>query len=191
MFIILVALLLVLLIPTPSLTYICLPTSPTPTRPDCLTLLFGLHHLSRHPPDAGAKRWGRHLPTGQGTEKLPRQYFIVNDVEVAQTCGIVVDVDDQHASVEDTFSLGDVVHAAKVVYEQCLNGPGEVGLEFVGAKGVEVRLIRVDVPHRLLRMGSGEGEEDGERRFRLPGVRGTLSIKNLETSGQGNLSQAN
>ncbi|KAL8707771.1 MAG: hypothetical protein Q9220_007223 [cf. Caloplaca sp. 1 TL-2023] len=149
-----------------------------------------MRHLSQHPPDSYTKRWGRHLPTGPGTEKLPRLYYIVDDTQAPTTCGIIIDVDEQHAAVEDTFKLTSVVHAAKVVYEACLKGQGKVGWEYVGAKGVEVKMIRIDVPRSVLRMGISNGtQDDDKKREVLPDGRSVLVISDLGLSRQRNVSQ--
>ncbi|KAL9593443.1 MAG: hypothetical protein Q9219_007554 [cf. Caloplaca sp. 3 TL-2023] len=155
----LVQLLLYFLLPQLSLSWTCFsPPHLLPTRRDCAALLIGLEYLSTRPPDAGIKRWSRHLPTTPNTENLPRLYYIVDEEEAPATCAVIVDVaEGRDTSVVDVFGLVDVVRVAKVVYRECLHRRNEVGLEFPGEHGVAAKLVRVDGPDILGRMRGGQG----------------------------------
>ncbi|KAI4273320.1 MAG: hypothetical protein L6R38_006364, partial [Xanthoria sp. 2 TBL-2021] len=116
---------LIFFLPALSSAWICFPPAHLlPDRVDCVALILGLDHLSKVPPDAGAKRWGRHLSTTPHTEKLPRWYYLVDEAHPPATCAIVVDSGGDPREV-DTFHLADVVDAAKAVYRNCLIEKGQ------------------------------------------------------------------
>ncbi|KAL8942692.1 MAG: hypothetical protein Q9211_001290 [Gyalolechia sp. 1 TL-2023] len=189
---------LLLILPNLSFAWICYPPAHLlPTRDDCEALINGLYYLSRTPPDAGVKNWGRHLPSTEFTEQLPRLYYVVN--KPPSTCGILVDTHESDASVVATFRLVDVADAVQVVYTQCLNQRHQVGLEFPTEEArVFAKVIRLDgLPSRLLKLGpwradghgNAVGEDGGVRREVLPNGMGVLYIADAEPGWRRNISR--
>lgn len=78
------------------------------------------------------------------------------------TCAVVVDIGRRDRWVVDTFPLLDVARAASVVYERCLVGRGQEGLEFVNDDAhAYAKMIRIHGIPWLRESG------DGVRRVKL------------------------
>lgn len=149
-----------LLLPAFISSYICHPAlARLPTESDCLDLTNALAYASQLYPLP--KRWGRHLVSSADTEELPRWYWI-ETAHPMTTCAVVVDIGRRDRWVVDTFPLLDVARAASVVYERCLVGRGQEGLEFVNDDAhAYAKMIRIHGIPWLRESG------DGVRRVKL------------------------
>lgn len=56
---------------------------------ECQELTDAIAYLSRLPNENNVKAWGRHLPTGPDTEKVPKVYWIVG--RGPRTCAVHVE----------------------------------------------------------------------------------------------------
>ncbi|KAG7009739.1 hypothetical protein G7Y79_00001g000110 [Physcia stellaris] len=149
-----------LLLPTFTSPYVCHPAlGRLPTEPDCLALTDALAYASQLYPSP--RRWGRHLVSSGETEELPR-WFWIESPRPTTTCAVVVDIGRRDRWVVDTFPMLDVARAASVVYQRCLVGRGQEGLEFVNDDAhAYVKMTRMNGMPWLRQSG------DGMRRVKL------------------------
>ena len=143
-----------LLLPTFINPYVCHPAlARLPKESDCLALADALAYASHLYPSP--KRWGRHLVPSRDTEEIPRWFWIESPHPIT-TCAVVVDISGREKWVVDTFPLLDVARAASVVYERCLVGRGQEGLEFVNDEAYAyAKMIRIHGLPWLRESGNG------------------------------------
>lgn len=152
-----------LVVSTLSSAYVCFPApSFLPSERDCRALVHGLFWLSEREPRT--KTWSRHLDTTQDTEQLPK-WFYVEGRQPPTTCLVVVDSADFYAV--ERFPMRGVASSANTVLQTCVEGRGQIGIEFPGEDGpVYVKMERLGGPPPNLFLANGQRRK--ARRVMLP-----------------------
>ena len=119
------------------------PGAVLPLQDHCDELVTALLEISHLPSQKVIKSWGRDLPNGPTTMRLPKRYYIAG--AGPRTCGVEIDNYALAPHAVEVFGLVDIAHASQQIFELCLTRRSEVGLNRIGAgKNVEVKLVRID-----------------------------------------------